>query len=213
MTGRRRIGNRGSGTGGTGRRRLAVVGTGVLCLSGLAGGLLAAPAFAESAAAAAAHRTPLVPGTACTITAKACVDLDSNRAWLFKDGKVIRGPVKIASGGEGDETPTGHSLRVYRKAADHASQEFPLDNGQPAPMPWSVFFQDGGIAFHGGDLDDETAGCVRLGAADAKAWFDYLQVGDQVQVVRAEEELKARSGERGHDADYDKDDGDDEDSE
>jgi hypothetical protein len=213
MSGRRGIGNRGSGTRGIGRRRLAVVGTGVLCLSGLAGGYLAAPAFAESAAAEAAHRTPLVPGTACTITAKACVDLDTNRAWLFKDGKVIRGPVKIASGGDGDETPTGHSLRVYRKEADHKSQEFPLDNGQPAPMPWSVFFQDGGIAFHGGDLDDETAGCVRLGDADAKAWFDYLQVGDQVQVVKAEEELKARSGEVSHDAAYDEDDGDDEDSE
>jgi hypothetical protein len=193
------------------RRRVAAIGASVACLSGLAGGYLAAPAFAQSAAATIAHQQALVPGTACTVAAKACVDLETQKAWLFKDGKVMRGPVKISSGGPGEETPTGHSLRVYRKEAMHLSEESRMPNGQPAKMPWSVFFEDGGIAFHGGDPARDSAGCIHLDEPDAKAWFDYLQVGDQVQVVKGSEELAARNG-GGHDADYDAHDSEDEDS-
>jgi lipoprotein-anchoring transpeptidase ErfK/SrfK len=131
-------------------------------------------------------------GTPCSVSAKACVDLDSQRAWLIKDGKIMRGPVKIASGGNGEETPVGHSLRVYRKEKDHVSQESRLPNGQPAPMPWSVFFEDGGIAFHSGSPSRSSGGCIHLEPADAEAWFNYLQIGDQVQVVKAAEELAAR---------------------
>jgi hypothetical protein len=105
---------------------------------------VAGPAFAESPAAAAAHREPIAEGTPCSVSAKACVDLETQRAWLIQDGKIMRGPVPIASGGNGEDTPVGHSLRVYRKDKDHVSQESRLPNGDPAPMPWSVFFQDGG---------------------------------------------------------------------
>ena len=49
-------------------------------------------------------------------------------------------------------------------------------------MPWSVFFAPGGIAFHEGRKDTPSAGCVRLSAADAKIFFDSLQIGDRVEV-------------------------------
>ena len=49
-------------------------------------------------------------------------------------------------------------------------------------MPYSVFFADGGIAFHEGRQDTASGGCVKLGHDDAVAWFAYLQVGDEVQV-------------------------------
>ena len=49
-------------------------------------------------------------------------------------------------------------------------------------MPYSVFFADGGIAFHEGRQDTSSGGCVKLGHEDAMAWFAYLQVGDEVQV-------------------------------
>ncbi|HEX8518444.1 MAG TPA: L,D-transpeptidase [Pseudonocardia sp.] len=163
-----------------------VAGTGFL-----ADNALADPAE-PSPAAVAARAQPLVPGTPCSVGARSCVDLDSQRAWLVADGKVVRGPVKIGSGGPGKETPLGHSFRVYLKDADRKSNEFKLANGAPAPMPWAVFFADGGIAFHAGDPARASAGCVRLAPADAKAWFDHLQVGDQVQVVRAGEETAAR---------------------
>ena len=45
-----------------------------------------------------------------------------------------------------------------------------------------VFFAEGGIAFHEGDMDTPSAGCIKLNNADAQAWFAYLQVGDEVQV-------------------------------
>jgi lipoprotein-anchoring transpeptidase ErfK/SrfK len=49
-------------------------------------------------------------------------------------------------------------------------------------MPYSVFFADGGIAFHQGNPNNPSAGCVHLSAADAQAWFAALEVGDEVQV-------------------------------
>ncbi|GAA2868803.1 hypothetical protein GCM10010472_27670 [Pseudonocardia halophobica] len=175
----------------TGTRR-AVLAT-VVAAIGLGGALVAGPAFAESPAAQRAHAEPLVEGTPCSVSAKACVDLESQQAWLIQDGKVTRGPVRISSGGNGQETPIGHSLRVYRKEKDHLSQESRLPNGDPAPMPWSVFFNDGGIAFHSGSPDRSSAGCIHLEPADAEAWFTYLQIGDMVQVVKASEEMAARN--------------------
>jgi hypothetical protein len=177
-----------------GRKVAALVAVGGLVTAGavVVVGQAAAALPGEAPAATAARAQPLVAGTPCSVTAKSCVDLDSQRAWLIKDGKIMRGPVKIASGGNGEETPVGHSLRVYRKEKDHVSQESRLPNGQPAPMPWSVFFEDGGIAFHSGSPSRSSGGCIHLEPVDAEAWFTYLQIGDQVQVVKAAEELAAR---------------------
>ncbi|GJF03145.1 L,D-transpeptidase [Pseudonocardia sp. D17] len=184
------------------RKRHLYGGLGLGVVTAVTSVLLAAPASAtpntapdpttgESAAAAAARAQPLVPGTPCSVTAKACVDLDSQRAWLIQDGKVTRGPVNIASGGKTEPTPVGHDLHVYLKDIDHVSGES-FTNGVPDPMPYSVFFEDGGIAFHEGDPENASGGCIHLAADDAKAWYAYLQVGDEVQVVKASDEMKAR---------------------
>lgn len=183
------MGTRRFGTANGTRRTVVAL---IVAAVGVGGAVVAGPAFAESPAAAAAHAEPLVPGTPCSVSAKSCVDLESQQAWLIQDGKVIRGPVRIASGGNGQETPVGHSLRVYRKDQNHLSQESRLPNGNPAPMPWSVFFEDGGIAFHSGSPDRSSGGCIHLEPADAEAWFNYLQIGDMVQVVKASEEMAAR---------------------
>ena len=151
-------------------------------------------AGSDQNAVASSMAAPLVAGTPCTTTARACVDLESQRAWLFSDGAIVRGPVKVASGGNGKATPIGHSLRVYRKDAQHKSLESRLKNGQPAPMPWSVFFADGGIAFHSGSPSRSSSGCIHLNDPDAQAWFNYLAVGDQVQVVKASQELARHKG-------------------
>jgi len=68
------------------------------------------------------------------VVLRKCVDLDAQQAWLIRNGQLIRGPVAIASGGDGEETPAGDDFRVYRKDKDHKSQEFLVPNGQPAPM-------------------------------------------------------------------------------
>jgi L,D-transpeptidase catalytic domain len=129
--------------------------------------------------AAHADEGELVPGTPCRKEPDiaACVTLDGKQAWLIEDDVVVRGPVPISHGGQGRETPRGN-FRVEWKHADHKSAEF-----DGAPMPWAVFFAPGGIAFHQGNLKTNSAGCVRLGAEDAKAFYEFLQVGDGVQVV------------------------------
>ncbi|PZS29115.1 MAG: L,D-transpeptidase [Pseudonocardiales bacterium] len=157
-----------------GRHRVAIVPGGALALSAALGAYFAAPAFAY---------TGSLKGTPCTTSARACVDLDDQRAWLAKDGKIIGGPVPISSGGQGKETPLG-TFHVLYKDKDHASNEFPLPNGQPAPMPNSVFFEPGGIAFHTGSLRAQSSGCIHLANAAASRFFSHLSVGDGVQVVR-----------------------------
>jgi hypothetical protein len=117
----------------------------------------------------------LVAGTPCTQAAKACVDLGALQAWLIKDGRITRGPVSISTGESGMETPRG-TFKVLRKVKDFYSTEY------KAPMPYSVFFAPGGVAFHEGDLDTQSAGCVHLTHDDAVAFFNTLQVGDQVEV-------------------------------
>lgn len=152
------------------RRRTVVVGV-VLSAAVALGGSTAAVAAAQEAPASS-----LVPGTPCTSTARACADLSGRTAWLIQDGQVVRGPVPISIGGTETTTPTG-TFEVEWKDKDHLSKEF--DN---APMPYSVFFAPGGIAFHEGSLQTTSAGCVRLAHDDAAAFYDFLQVGDEVQV-------------------------------
>lgn len=49
-------------------------------------------------------------------------------------------------------------------------------------MPFSVFFADGGVAFHRCTLNRASAGCVRPERAGAISFYDALQLGDKVQV-------------------------------
>jgi lipoprotein-anchoring transpeptidase ErfK/SrfK len=150
------------------------------------------PLVPKQSAEKIARAQPLAAGTPCTVTVKSCVDLDSQRAWLLDGkGKIVRGPVDVASGGKTEPTPPGYDLRVYLKDQDHVSNES-FTNGVPDPMPYSVFFDNGGIAFHEGDPENPSGGCVHLSSEDAKAWFAFLKMGDQVQVVNASKVLPAR---------------------
>ncbi|WP_214365083.1 L,D-transpeptidase [Pseudonocardia sp. H11422] len=131
-----------------------------------------------AAPAPSAHRTDpsgLVRGTPCTATARACVDVVGRWAWLLDGDTIVRGPVRIQTGDNEDPTPKG-TFSVQWKAEQYTSREY------LTPMPYSVFFAPGGIAFHEGRQDTYSAGCVKLVMEDAKAWFNYLQVGDEVQV-------------------------------
>ena len=118
---------------------------------------------------------PTAPGTPCSVDARACVDLASHTAWLIGDGRVVRGPVSLVDGAVEEPTPRG-TFTVEWKAEHWTSREY------GTPMPYSVFFAPGGIAFHEGRQDTPSAGCVKLDEDDAVAFFDYLQVGDQVEV-------------------------------
>jgi lipoprotein-anchoring transpeptidase ErfK/SrfK len=116
-----------------------------------------------------------VAGTPCTATARACVNLHDRLAWLIDAGRVVRGPVPIQHGDAADPTPKG-TFKVQWKAEQYTSREYLTQ------MPYSVFFAQGGIAFHEGTQSTPSAGCVKLGHEDAQAWFTFLQIDDEVQI-------------------------------
>ena len=143
-------------------------------------GLVSLPLGGVAAAAPAPvpAATGQTAGMPCSTEVKACVRLSSNEAWLADGtGAVVRGPITVNHGAPGNETPAGR-FAVQWKDATHRSGEF---NG--APMPWSVFFDGNGRAFHGGNAGKKTAGCVRLPDDQAKAFFDALNPGDAVQIL------------------------------
>ncbi|MCU1654174.1 MAG: hypothetical protein JWQ60_5323, partial [Pseudonocardia sp.] len=39
-----------------------------------------------------------------------------------------------------------------------------------------------------------SSGCIHLNDPDARAWFNYMAIGDQVQVVKASQELPRHKG-------------------
>lgn len=155
----------------------------VVALVTAAGLLLIGVGSADPGGATPASTTTVAPtakpvpveGTPCTSAARACVDLDAGEAWLLDGDRIVRGPVQIQTGDEDDPTPQG-VFSVQWKAERYTSREY------DTPMPYSVFFAPGGIAFHEGPQDTYSAGCVKLVHDDAVAWFHYLHVGDEVQV-------------------------------
>jgi lipoprotein-anchoring transpeptidase ErfK/SrfK len=157
--------------------RAALVAVTVVVLAVLAGTVTVGIGSAAQAPAGGGSPALDLPvaGTPCTSTARACVDLDDRQAWLIDGGAVVRGPVDVMTGDDQDPTPRG-TFRVQWKAEQYTSRQYLTQ------MPYSVFFADGGIAFHEGRQDTYSGGCVKLEHDDAVAWFRFLQVGDQVQV-------------------------------
>jgi hypothetical protein len=111
----------------------------------------------------------------CEPAAKACLDLSHQRAWLMNGGTVVYGPVPAASGRPGYATPAGIYHVTFKNARFWST-------AYNAPMPYSVFF-NGGMAFHEGSVHVPSHGCVHLTQAAAIEFFNYLNPGDEVQVV------------------------------
>jgi lipoprotein-anchoring transpeptidase ErfK/SrfK len=156
----------------------------------------AVAAFVPFLGAPRAEAATLVPGTPCSVGTTACVSLGKAgydaRAWLIRNGKVVKGPISATSGGPGEDTPPG-TYKVTSKDRDHVSTETRNSAGRPSEMPYSVFFGNRGYAFHGGgDPNMRTAGCVRLPNTDASYFFNNLAVGDTVQVTTSR--IGANSG-------------------
>jgi lipoprotein-anchoring transpeptidase ErfK/SrfK len=121
-------------------------------------------------------QSTVVAAPPCGPAVRACVSLSEKLAWLMKDGVVQLGPVPITHGRPGQRTPVG-TFSVSWKDAVHTSSVY------RTPMPHSVFFAPGGIAFHEGSLTEESHGCVHLSPENAKTFFDTLAVKALVQIV------------------------------
>lgn len=138
-------------------------------------GMAAGTAALGAAAMLALPGTAQAAPTPCGAKADACVDLSAKTAWLMDNGTVTYGGVPIAIGMPGHRTPTG-TFTVTYKDIDHHSKKY------DAPMPYSVFFTKGGVAFHEGDLGSQSHGCVRLSPEAARTFYHSLEPSDVVQV-------------------------------
>lgn len=163
--------HRGAGTSRSRVRIVVGLGAGVLPL--------VAPALASAETVPAPVDPPdaAVSETPCAATAKACVDISRQKAWLTDGhGHIVYGAVPVRTGAPKLETPTG-TFGVMWKDKDHRSGQYP-----GADMRNSVFFAPGD-AFHEGSLDRDSAGCVHLAPAASQRFFDYLQPYDEVQIL------------------------------
>jgi lipoprotein-anchoring transpeptidase ErfK/SrfK len=114
--------------------------------------------------------------TPCAVTAKACMDLSNHQAWLTDGaGNVIYGPVAARGGTPSAPTPVG-TFHVLSKNKHFYSTEF------HAPMPYSVFFYPGD-ALHADNTSVASNGCIHLNWSSAQRFYNFLNLGDQVQIV------------------------------
>lgn len=134
------------------------------------------PPSTRAAAPVQAVAAKAPAGDPCSAAAVACVSLSRQEAWFVRDGRVERGPVQVATGRPGYGTELG-TFHVYRKNLMWYSTIY-----NNAPMPYSVFF-DGGEAFHEDSVYVRSHGCVHLSASNAEWVFNFLHIGDEVQVV------------------------------
>lgn len=113
----------------------------------------------------------------CPPTAKACVDLDHQVSWLQDgNGNRVGNIVNISGGAKDWATPAGIHY-VNRKVKAEISREF-----SNAPMPNAVYFTTNGVAFHAGNTEQLSHGCVHLSLPDSERYFNHLGIGDQVYV-------------------------------
>lgn len=137
-----------------------------------------AAAAAEAAAYqnSAAGRTAALRahGVPCDIYAAACVSLSRQEAWLMRDGRVVYGPVRVATGRASLPTPTG-DFHVWYKVVNGWSTTY------DAPMPYSVFFYEGD-AFHEDPVTVRSHGCIHLSLKNAEYFYRFLNYGDLVEV-------------------------------
>jgi lipoprotein-anchoring transpeptidase ErfK/SrfK len=93
------------------------------------------------------------------------VDKSAQRMTVTLNGEQLY-EWPVSTGGEGYDTPSG-TFKPFRMEIDHYSEEY--DN---APMPYSMFFTQTGIAVHGTyearNLGHAVShGCVRLSVKNA----------------------------------------------
>ena len=105
------------------------------------------------------------------------ISLERQLAYFYR-GNTLVGAAAISSGKEGKESPSGVFEVLFKKEM-HRSRKY--DN---APMPFSQFITDWGVALHAGHNPGHPAsrGCIRLPTAFAKKLFAATDVGTPVLI-------------------------------
>lgn len=114
------------------------------------------------------------------------VDTRTQLMSVFRAGHEI-GTAVILYGTEANGTPHGR-FPVKDKRRDYHSRTY------DAPMPFSLWLTDDGVAVHGSDVrwGRATHGCVGLPLDFAQKVFDAASVGTPVEIYRSDPQLIAR---------------------
>lgn len=108
---------------------------------------------------------------------KVIVDLSSQRATLYENGKVTYS-TRISTGKKGYRTPTGKYV-ITDKHRHHNSSIY------GSSMPYFQRFSCAAFGFHEGHVPNYPAshGCIRMPRSAAKHMFYKTEVGDRVDIV------------------------------
>ncbi len=107
------------------------------------------------------------------------VDLRTQLISVFR-GKHEIGTAVILFGAKGNDTPIG-TFPVKAKSRDHHSRTY------DAPMPFSLWLTDDGVAVHGSEVrwGAGTHGCVGVPLEFASKLFKQAKVGDIIEILRS----------------------------
>jgi hypothetical protein len=103
------------------------------------------------------------------------VSLPKHEIDVLNDGTVVRTITHFSTGRQGHLTPliSHGEIDHDRRYRVHHSSTYKDASGHPAAMPFALFFQ-GGCAFHAGDPDAESHGCIHLERDDAEWLFEWV---------------------------------------
>jgi|TARA_R100000049_G_C1953980_1_gene104872 lipoprotein-anchoring transpeptidase ErfK/SrfK len=109
------------------------------------------------------------------------VDLDARVVSVFRGGYEI-GAAAVLVGTQEHPTPLG-VFPIRYKMRDNVSEKY-----NNAPMPYSMFLTNDGVALHGSQVENGYAshGCIGLPNAFAAKVFAVAKKGDKVVITRGE---------------------------
>jgi hypothetical protein len=146
---------------------------------------LAGRSVLEAAATLKTGEFVWAPEKAATGPTLLIVNLDTQRAILFRNGVPIAAST-LSTGRPGYETPTG-VFTILQKHVEHYSSKY--DN---APMPFMQRLTWKGVALHAGYLPGYPAshGCIRLPKEFARLLYGATKLGMTVVITRLPATLK-----------------------
>lgn len=105
------------------------------------------------------------------------VDLDRQLVSVFR-GRDEIGTAVVVYGVEGKDTPRGR-LPILGKTRDYHSITY------DAPMPFSLWLREDGVALHGSSvaMGKATNGCIGVPVEFAEKLFEVTRKGDIVEVI------------------------------
>lgn len=107
------------------------------------------------------------------------VDLRTQLISVFRNGHEI-GTAVVVYGDDTMESPLGR-FPILSKHRDYHSRSY------DAPMPFSMFITNTGVALHGSPMSRRRAthGCIGLPNEFAELLFDAAEIGNIVEIVRS----------------------------